>query len=86
MKSAILALNTTVQSSTGVTPFNAMCGGKAILPEDWVYPTPDEREQTETLWRRSQGMRQKQDQAVGKNTQLNTSRKEVYFGILISKL
>ena len=56
-----------------------MYGREAILPVDWVYPTPDEREQTmfswtETLWRRFhksyQGMRQKQDQAVQRNTQL----------------
>ena len=72
--------NTTVHSCTGVTTFYAMYRKrKSILPLDWVYPTPDEREQTmfswtETLWRRFQeayqGMRQKQDQAVQWNTQL----------------
>ena len=56
-----------------------MYGREAILHVDWVYLIPEEREQTmfswtETLRRRFQeayqGMRQKQNEAVRRNTQL----------------
>ena len=34
------AYNTTVSSSTGVTPHFAMFRCEAMLPKDWVFPTP----------------------------------------------
>ena len=35
----VFAYNTTVSSSTGVTPHYAMFGHKAKLPVNWVFPT-----------------------------------------------
>ena len=37
---SVFEFNTTVSSSTGVTPHYAMFGQKAMLPVDWVFPRP----------------------------------------------
>ena len=47
---SVLNYNTTVSSSTGVTPHYTMFGYEATLPVEWVFPTPSELE--ETCWKR----------------------------------
>ena len=45
-----LAYNTSVSSSTGVTPHYAMFGSEAMLPVDWVFPTPSVEKRTVYQW------------------------------------
>ena len=40
LNASVFAYNTTVSSSTGVTPYYAMFRCKAALPVGWVFPTP----------------------------------------------
>ena len=47
---SVFAYNTTVSSSTGVTPHYAMFRYKAMLPVDWVYPTPSVEKRTIYQW------------------------------------
>ena len=42
--------NTTVCSSTRVTPHYAMFGREATLPVDWVFPTPSVEKRTMYQW------------------------------------
>ena len=41
---SVFVYDTTVSSSTGVTPHYAMFGREATLPVDWVFPTPSMEE------------------------------------------
>ena len=49
---SVFAFNTTVSSSTGVTPHYAMFGCKSMLPVDWVFPTPFVEKRTMYHWTR----------------------------------
>ena len=40
LNASVFAYNTTVSSSTGVTPHHAMFRHEVTLPVDWVFPTP----------------------------------------------
>ena len=40
LNASLFAHNTTVSSSTGVTPHYAMFRREVTLPVDWVFPTP----------------------------------------------
>ena len=40
LNASVFAYNTTVSSSTRVTPHYAMFGHKAMLPVDWVFLIP----------------------------------------------
>ena len=46
----MFAYNTTVSSSTGVTPQYAMFGCKATLSVDWVFPTPSVEKRKMYQW------------------------------------
>ena len=50
MNASLLAYNTTVSSSTGVTPHYAMFGHKETKPVDWVFPTPSVEKRTMYHW------------------------------------
>ena len=79
VKAACLAYNTTVHSSTGLTPFFATFGREAIVPIHWVYPIPkpdsemDVSAWTEAIQERFQtayaGIREKQQTMARKNAQ-----------------
>ena len=47
---SVFAYNTTVSSSTGVTPHYAMFGHKATQHVDWVFPTPYADKRTMYHW------------------------------------
>ena len=50
LNALVFTYNTTVSSSTGVTPHYAMFGGKATLPMDWVFLTPSVKKRTMYRW------------------------------------
>ena len=46
INASVFAYNTTMSSSTGVTPQYAMFRREATLPVDWVFPTPSAERRT----------------------------------------
>ena len=50
LNASAFAYNTTVSSSTQVTPHNAMFGSEATLPVDWVFPIPSVEKRTIYPW------------------------------------
>ena len=47
---SVFVYNTTMSSSTGVTLHYDMFGQEAMLPVDWVFPTPSVEKRTMYLW------------------------------------
>ena len=79
LNASVFACNTTVSSSTGVTPHYAMFGLEATLPVDWVFPTPSVEKRTMYHWtgdmmeerqRAYKSMREVQDRRVWQNAQM----------------
>ena len=50
INASVISYNTTVSSSTGVTLHYAMFGQEAMLPVDWVFPTPSVEKRTMYQW------------------------------------
>ena len=48
---SVFVYNTTVSSSTGVTPYYAMFVREETLPVDWVFPKPSAEKRTMYQWR-----------------------------------
>ena len=48
---SVFEYNTTVSSSTGVTPHYAMFGQEAMLPVKWVFPTPSVEKRAMYQWK-----------------------------------
>ena len=76
---SVFTFNTTVSSSTGVMPQYAMFRREAMLPVDWVFPTPSVERKTMYQWtgdmlEERQGayksMREVQGGRVRQNTQM----------------
>ena len=76
---SVFAYNITLSSSTGLLPHYAMFGSKAMLPVDWVFPTPSVEKRTMYHWtgdimeERQQAyksMREVQGERVRQNTQM----------------
>ena len=57
----VFAYNTTVSSSTGVTPHYAMFVQEATLPVDWMFPTPSLEKRMMYHW--TGDMREERQQA-----------------------
>ena len=83
-KTVCFVHNTTVNASTGQTPFYAYHGREANLPITLIYPTPTEENMTMESWvswlksrfqEAYKGMREQQNQAVRRNTRLYKSGK-----------
>ena len=47
---SVFAYNTTVSTSTGVTPHYTILGCEAMLAVDWVFPTPSVEKRTMYQW------------------------------------
>ena len=76
---SVFTYNTTVSSSTGVTPHYAMFGCEAMLPVDWVFATPSVEKRTMYQWtgdmleekqRAYKSMRDVQGRRVRRNAQM----------------
>ena len=52
INASVFAYNTTVSTSTGVTPHYAMFGREAMQPVDWVFPTTSSEKRTMHQWNR----------------------------------
>ena len=83
----VMAYNTKVNTSTGVTPYFATFGREARLPVDLVLPTPGEQEKTvnshvdETLKRFNRiyaYMRQNNEATIRRNAKVYTGKKHNY--------
>ena len=76
---SVFEYNTTVSSSTGVTLHYALFGREAMLPVDWVFPTPSVQKRTMYQWtgdmleerqRAYKSMREVQGRRVRRNAQM----------------
>ena len=83
----VMAYNTKVNVSTGVTPFFATFGREARLPVDLILPTPGEEEKTlnshveETLKRFNKiyaYMRKQNEAIIRRNAKIYTGKKHKY--------
>ena len=61
LNASVFAYNTTVSSSTGVTPHYAMFVQEATLPVDWMFPTPSLEKRMMYHW--TGDMREERQQA-----------------------
>ena len=50
LNTSVFVYNTTVSSSSGVTPPYGMFGSEAMLPLDWVFPTLSKEKRTMYDW------------------------------------